>query len=206
MSITSLAFLIPLASISATIARSEPTPAWEAHQLKRDIENTIQTRVLDPMLGRHRASVFLDLDLELEIKRAGNTRSGTGDSLRRRKKPPATAGTPEGEDGATQSQHATQARSSEESTISARWVPKRIAVTILHDDSLPAASVEAIRGAVLAALPGWKVPRESIVLKPVPYRRASGCRRWCVATLVGLLAAAGLGFAWTRHGQPRHRA
>lgn len=213
-----LALGASLLLVAARLAASADSPEWESRRLERELAGEIQARILDPMLGRGRAFAFVSLDVELTSKRGRNARSGQGLASRYRSKGrPMNAdlfaafglGPASGKASergrvyeAEQGQRAIQAKDEEEIVSTARWLPKRVAVTILHDQGLPAENLSLAAKAVADAYPEWKLDPGQVTLRPMRLRAAAGPGTLGLpALLLGLLAA-GLAVASSRRGRP----
>src|SRR5687767_11925734 len=73
-----LVFLLAAAPAFAVIETPKMTLVDERDQIIKTAEARIQKDILDPVLGKERASVFVDVELELVAKRKESTRSGAG--------------------------------------------------------------------------------------------------------------------------------
>ncbi|MBI4347559.1 MAG: MotA/TolQ/ExbB proton channel family protein [Elusimicrobia bacterium] len=159
-------------------------------RFRSSFESDIQSRIADPILGKGRAFVFVNLELDVLRKEQWNARSGEGRAGRQRDR--------EGAEG-FQSQLASQERLEAESRISARWVPKTFDVVVLHDDALPAERVKAARDAIVAAYRGSRLEPQAVISRPTPLRAraapSAAAGLFPVALAIGLLAAAALPFA-----------
>lgn len=154
------------------------------------LESDIQTRLVDPILGKGRAFVFVDVQLDVLRKERWNSRSGEGRAERTRAK--------EGSSHRFQSQLARQEKTEAESLISSRWVPRRFDVVILHDDTLAAERVAAVRRAITEAYRGSGLEPNAVISRPASLS-ARASRSWSggllsFALVAGLLTATGLSF------------
>lgn len=168
--------------------------AWESQSVKRELEAGIQDRILDPILGRGRAFAFVTLDLELTWNQRKSARSGLGESSRSKAK--------EGDSRAEQSQRAISGKSEVEFVGRTQWLAKRVLVTVIHDETLPAAPLAAVRKTLAAAYPEWGLDADEIVFKPTRFQGREAASfldfRWLFLGLLGI----GLAFARRRQAAP----
>lgn len=198
-----VAALAAAMALGPGVVAAEPS-AWDSRALKRELEGDIQTRILNPILGRERAFVFVDLEVELTSRRSRNSREGRGISSRfRGKVEPGvdlfkSFGFPNEIDGESkaQGQRAVQAKDDEELVSSEIWKPKRVTITVLHDEALAPESLALVRRSVAEAYPEWRLEPSRVRFRPIPFQRGGSSMPWALPVLVlGVLA---LGAGWRK--------
>lgn len=68
--------------LAGTAGASGDSLALALHQLQADTEQDIQTKIVDPILGKGNAYVFADISADLVLKESGQSKEGLG-SLRK---------------------------------------------------------------------------------------------------------------------------
>ncbi|MBI5200820.1 MAG: tetratricopeptide repeat protein [Elusimicrobia bacterium] len=161
-------------------------------EIKGDLEVKIQRDILDPILGKDRAKVFIDIELEVMAKRQENVRAGQGVAERNREKAGAggekttdfiVPGVPRpktitslsnpGRPEAAQAQLASQERKEQEEVFSLKPIVKSMLVTVIHDDTLAATKLELVRQRIIDALAKFKVAKDMIVFRPTRFNALS---------------------------------
>lgn len=133
-----------------------------ALELTGALEAKIQSRVLDPILGRGAAYPFLELKAELAVSSESEAKTGTGEM--RTKQPGA------GENGGVkeQDQTAKQSKGSSEKKKVTSLVPAAMKLRVLHDAALPQEKLKAVREALAALFPG-RLKAEDITFVPASF-------------------------------------
>ncbi len=147
-------------------------------QLRSELEAKIQSDILDPILGRGKAMVFVSLELDVESRRQKVVQSGAGYTS---KNEVESAGPAETEyvlpgipkpknltEGLTggKSQQAKQERGAVEEKFTKKTVIKRLEIIIMHEEALARESLEMARARIMDALKQYDVKPEQIVFKP----------------------------------------
>ncbi len=160
--------------------------------LKREIENKIQSDILDPILGKDRAKVFMDIQLEVMAQQRENQRTGAGMAERYKEKlgpnpgasfpmqfilpgvpkPKNVNNAPTPKPEASQGQVASQEKADKEEIFSLQTTVKRLLVTVIHDDSLPQPKLEMVRQRIIDALTQFKLGKDQIVFRPTNFKTA----------------------------------
>lgn len=161
--------------------------------LKADTEAKIQSDILDPILGKGQAKVFMDLELEYVTNLRETTKQGAGMAERYKEKPGARAGAfatqfilpgvpkpknitqPSGGDkpSAAQGQVAVQEREEKEQYFGLKTEVKKLQVTVVHNDSLLTTKPEqdAVRSRIVDALAHFKATPDQVVFRPTRFNR-----------------------------------
>ncbi|MDE2489829.1 MAG: hypothetical protein KGM24_03225, partial [Elusimicrobia bacterium] len=144
------------AEASQDIVAPDLTLLKEQNRIKSEAEDKIQNEILDPILGKGKASAFVDLQMEVNVESERKTKAGMGIAQRYKEKAPtSTQGlatnfvlpgipkptsitaqkTPE-HPAAAQAQEAQQIQGIQEQRYSINPVFKRFQVTVIHDESV----------------------------------------------------------------------
>ena len=139
--------------------------AGEAQAITDAVEAKVQTKVLDPLLGRGAAYAFLDLKVQLDGSWEEQSRSGTGE----------THVLLPGEDAAkggnkTLNQTAVQGKGSSEKKTVLKLAPAAMKLRVLHDSALAAEKLRSVREALLALFPG-ALKTEDLVFVPAEFAK-----------------------------------
>ncbi|HAT71308.1 MAG TPA: hypothetical protein DCS63_00650 [Elusimicrobia bacterium] len=147
--------------------------------LRRETETKIKTEILDPILGPNKSFVFADVELEVISKRAEQNKEGIGIIQKYKEKGPGQGagsdtdfilpGIPKpksvlGGDNkrpeAAQGQQAQQAKGVQEIRYGLENEITRFQLTVIHDDTLPAAAVKLARERVDDFLVPYKIRKK----------------------------------------------
>ena len=158
---------------------------WRESIIK-DSEARIQKDILDPMLGKERATVFSDLDLEVRAQRRQSSKEGSGSAEKYKEKGEkgqgmgnewALPGVPKPRNitnvmekpkpEAAIGQSAQQAKSEQEEFYAQDLVIKKFLVTIFHDPRLLSTKIKDVRELVVDAMAKYKLKPEDVFFKPM---------------------------------------
>ncbi|MBI4668098.1 MAG: tetratricopeptide repeat protein [Elusimicrobia bacterium] len=147
-------------------------------QLRSELESKIQTDILDPILGKGKAVVFVSIELDIVTLRQNLTQSGAGMSSKSLAQSGLMAETeyilpgipkPKSLDGGPsegKSQLARQERGAFQEKSAQKTIIKRCEIVILHDENLAKDMIETVRQRIVDALKQFTVKPEQIVFKP----------------------------------------
>ncbi|MFA6094041.1 MAG: FliG C-terminal domain-containing protein [Elusimicrobiota bacterium] len=175
---------------AADVVQVPPLSLIEARdQIIRESEGRIQKDILDPLLGKDRATVFVDVDLEMKAQRRESLREGAGVAEKYKEKGEkgqsvfgdwALPGVPKpksisnisdkGKPEASVGQAAQQSKSEQEEFFSQELVIKKFQSTVFHDDRLSPQKVKEIRSLVVDAMARYKLKPEDVFFKPMRFQ------------------------------------
>lgn len=194
----SLSLALTLAAALGGSARAQiETPKLELIAQRDEIAKTaygrVQREILDRMLGEGKASVFVDVEVELKASRRENLRFGAGAAEKNKIKEGANAGINkssfilpgvprpknimEKEDPrpaeAAQTQTAQQTKTDQEETYTQELVIKKFLVSVIHDSEVlkDKAQVDEARKLIVEALKTWDVKADDVVFRPATYHK-----------------------------------
>ena len=194
----SISLALTLAAAFGGSARAQiETPKLELIAQRDEIAKTaygrVQREILDRMLGEGKASVFVDVEVELKASRRENLRFGAGAAEKNKIKEGANAGINkssfilpgvpkpknilEKEDPrpaeAAQTQTAQQTKTDQEETYTQELVIKKFQVSVIHDSEVlkEKAQVDEARKLIVEALKIWDVKADDVVFRPATYNK-----------------------------------
>lgn len=147
-------------------------------QLRGELEKKIQTDILDPILGRGKAVVFVSLELDVVTVRQKAAQSGSGVASKGQTQSPLLSETeyilpgipkPKSTDTGPlegKSQQARQEREALQEKAAQRTVVKRFEAVIMHDETLAADVLDMVRQRIIDALKQFEVKPDQISFKP----------------------------------------
>lgn len=167
-------------------------------QLKASAEEKIQRDILDPILGKGRAMVFVDVELEQLIQKEETGQAGSGVQQRYKEKGPPGAGmglglgnSPEGDfilpgvpqpkflsklgkgGGATPEQAAQQQQAQvkevSEQKVTVKTLIKKFQVTVIHDETVAPAKIELVRQRIVDAFGKYQVKPDQVNFRPTTF-------------------------------------
>ncbi len=164
----------------------------EQNRIKAESEARIQNDVLDPILGKGKASPFVDVEMEVKAESEESTREGMGIAEKYKEKNPAASkgmqttfvlpGIPkpktitqqaENPEKPEQSsaQQAQQIKGVQEQRFAVNPVFKRLQVTVIHDDSVlkDKAQVDLVRERIVDAMGQFKLAPDQVVFRPTKF-------------------------------------
>jgi hypothetical protein len=133
----------------------EGAAALTVHRLETDLAETIESRLLAPLLGPGRGHAIVTLALAEEISSASSERAGSGT---------VETSSPTASVRSKQRQEARQVKRSLESSATLGLRYQSLKVFILHDAGVPAARLATARQAIVAAF------QDRAVMKPEDVR------------------------------------
>ncbi|OGS55179.1 MAG: hypothetical protein A3J79_06565 [Elusimicrobia bacterium RIFOXYB2_FULL_62_6] len=144
------------------------------HSFTSGTEAKIQAQVLDRMLGPGKAYIFLETAARFKGAISEELKDGVGETRRVLSKDPA--GEPaEGADWekgvSSQEQRASQQKRSVSANDAFELTVSSMSVRILHDASVPAKKLEAVKAALLALYPD-KLKAGDVVFVPAAFEPA----------------------------------
>ncbi|MBI3550291.1 MAG: tetratricopeptide repeat protein [Elusimicrobia bacterium] len=159
--------------------------------LKTHLEDKIQSAVLDPILGKERAKVFANVEMEYVSQREDKTKIGAGMAQRYKEKegpkpgggfaddfilpgvprPKAISANPgpAGRPAAATGQMASQEQEQKEQVFALRTNVKSLLVTVIHDEKVPQPKLDAARERIVDALSEYKATPEQIVFRKAKF-------------------------------------
>jgi TolA-binding protein len=164
----------------------------EQNRIKADSEQRIQHDVLDPILGKGKASPFVDVEMEVKAESEESTREGMGINEKYKEKAPAASGgmqttfvlpgipkpktitsqkeTPEKPEQ-SQAQQAQQIKGVQEQRFAVNPVFKRMQVTVIHDDTVlkEPAQQTLVRDRIIDAMGQYKLAADQVVFRPTKF-------------------------------------
>ncbi|MBI5594488.1 MAG: tetratricopeptide repeat protein [Elusimicrobia bacterium] len=194
----SIALALTLAAALGGSARAQiETPKLELITQRDEIAKTaygrVQREILDRMLGEGKASVFVDVEVELKASRRENLRFGAGAAEKNKIKDGAGSainkssfilpGVPkpknilEKEEArpaeAAQTQTAQQTKTDQEETYTQELVIKKFLVSVIHDSEVlkDKTQVDEARKLIVEALRTWDVKADDVVFRPATYNK-----------------------------------
>lgn len=164
----------------------------QENEIRRELQEKIQADILDPILGKDRARVFVDLELEVMARRQENLRAGQGLAERYREKAgsktkafdtkfilpgvpqPKNVANPTGQGAerpeAAQGQIATQEKAEKEEVYAVKPIVKRLLVTVMHDSTLSANLLnKEVRSRIVDALSKFKLQPDQVRFVPTTF-------------------------------------
>lgn len=173
----------------------------EQNRIKTSSEEKIQRDVLDPILGKGAAMVFVDVEMEVKVESEQATRSGMGLVEKYREKQgmqqkgglqttfvlpgipkPKTItsqqGPPDRPESA-QAQQAQQIKGIQEERFAIKPIFKKLGVTIFHDELAlrTSAQVELVRSRVVDAMAQYSLAPDQVFFRPTPFRAVAE-KKW----------------------------
>jgi|GEM_PF-570344 len=173
----------------------------EQERIKRESEEKIQRDVLDPILGKGNAMVFVDVEMELNVENEDETRSGMGLVEKYREKQgmranggfqttyilpgipkpktiTAQQGPPDRPDAA-QAQQAQQIKGVQKVRYALKPIFKKLGVTVIHDELVlrAPAQVELVRSRVVDAMSQYGLAPDQVFFRPTRFHR-EGDKTW----------------------------
>ncbi|MBI4423954.1 MAG: hypothetical protein HY554_09520, partial [Elusimicrobia bacterium] len=183
------------AELCAAVAAPDLDLLRQESEVKRELQDKIQADILDPILGKDRAKVFVDIELEVMAQRRENVRAGLGLAERYREKPgarsagiqtqfvlpgipkPKNVANPSSLGGdkpeAAQGQTATQEKAESEEVYGIKTIVKRMLVTVIHDDTVSSSLLELVRSRIVDALAKFKLQKDQILFRPTRFNSLS---------------------------------
>lgn len=161
----------------------------------RESQERIQHEILDRVLGKEKASVFVDVEVDLKARRKENIKAGAGISEQYREKQDKNSGfatnmilpgvpqqrsiagdQEKGKPSAAQGQQAQQSKLEEEEVFSQTLDIKSFTATVIHDAALAAApdwkgQVDAMRELIVQAMKAYQVKADDVVFRPARYHK-----------------------------------
>lgn len=167
----------------------------EQNRIKKDSEEKIQKDVLDPILGKGKASAFVDVEMEVKLESEESSRAGMGIAEKYKEKSPAARGGmqttfvlpgipkpktitqgPEAPDRPeqAQAQQAQQMKGVQEERFAVKPVFKRLQVTVIHDDGVldpvkDKERVDLVRGRIVDAMGQYQLQPDQVAFRPTKF-------------------------------------
>lgn len=175
-----LRLIIAFNGLTLAPAHAQEGPAMAAHRMQEDIAESIQARILTPILGERRSSAFIRFDLQVSLAEELSSRRGNGSAIRRARslqysssaeedvdifsgfgfdeETPRPIRLPSGErsgaHGNLREQKSDQVKGTDERRTT--WTIRRnnLRMVVLHAPDIPAESLRMARQALLLAFKG----------------------------------------------------
>ncbi|UPT73161.1 MAG: hypothetical protein M0D55_14870 [Elusimicrobiota bacterium] len=167
----------------------------QQNHIKADSELKIARDVLDPILGKGKASPFVDVEMEIKLESEESQRSGMGVAEKYKEKAPGPKGGmqttfvlpgipkpktitqgPETPDRPEQSQaqQAQQMKGVQEERFSLKPVFKRFQVTVIHDDLVldpvkDKKRLDLVRERIVDAMAQYKLAPDQVAFRPTKF-------------------------------------
>ncbi|OGS05486.1 MAG: hypothetical protein A3G41_03595 [Elusimicrobia bacterium RIFCSPLOWO2_12_FULL_59_9] len=175
----------------------------QEQEFKRNTKNEIQTQIVDPILGKGQAQVFVDVEMEVKSRVAQEMREGMGvlESFKGKQgkatdksydpqyvlpgvpKPRFLTDTGVGpRPAATQGTQAQQKRSVNDQVLGVQTIIKRFEVSIIHDNAIPKAKLDLVRDRIISSYKKYKVQAAQIIFQSTQFQQ----RWWDLATDPGV--------------------
>lgn len=151
-------------------------------ELRDELEKKIQSDILEPILGRGKAMVFVSLELDVITIKQTLAQKGTGATVKAQTrssffgeseylmpgipKPKSLAQTPA--EGKAQS--SAQERGAEQVKLAQKTVVKKIEVVILHDEKISQENLSLVRQRIVDALRQFQIKPEQVLFKPTRFQ------------------------------------
>ncbi|MFH1726352.1 MAG: FliG C-terminal domain-containing protein [Elusimicrobiota bacterium] len=187
-----LTLWLPVRGAQAAIEVPRMSLVERREQIVREVRERIQTEILDRVLGAGKASVWVDIELEMRTGRKENLRGGAGVAGRFKgspgpgggaggafktqyilpgiPKPKSIVGQEDPQRlGASQEQTAQQVKTVQEEVYTQEEVIKRFKVTVIHDASVAKTKLDEVRRLVMEAMGKYKVQKDDIVFRPAGF-------------------------------------
>lgn len=188
---TALAFYwAGVGPLGAVVEAPDLTLMLQESSIKTDLEKKIQTDILDPILGKDQAKVFVDIKMEVLAQRREDVKSGAGMRGQYKEKPGAKGfatqfilpGVPKPKNispnalpekpAASLEQTAAQERQEESEYFGIKPIVKHFQATIVHDEGLSQSKVALVRSTIVDALKRYEVTPDQIVFRPTRFNWA----------------------------------
>lgn len=162
--------------------------------IKNDVETKVKNKILDPVLGKGKSSVFADIELEIVSRIADQSVGRVGVAQKYREKggsagiktetsyilpgipePRSVLGGPIGPEDAL-GQQSQQRKMVKETRFGTEIDIKRFQLTVIHDETLPKEALDTAKGMINDALLPYKVKKKdppTVVFKPARFKAAS---------------------------------
>ncbi|HBA61912.1 MAG TPA: hypothetical protein DCZ92_14090 [Elusimicrobia bacterium] len=139
------------------------------HRLNADAESKIQAQVLDSLLGRGKAYVFLETKAEIKSSADEESKSGTGEIFIEGNDEAAAKGVEkrEGKDDKKKQTASHKKKSRDKKDVFVLKL-RAMKLNILHDAAVPAEKLKAAKEALVALYPGALKP-EDVVFVPAAF-------------------------------------
>ncbi len=152
-----------------------------------ETQKRIQTEILDRVLGEGKASVWVDVELDLKASRRENLRAGAGSAQKYKAKGGEGAalktefilpGVPKQKNitkeddkkpEAAQAQRADQVKVEQEEVFSQQLQFKRFQVVVIHDAKVEKKKLSEVRDLIIEGLVSYKVKPDDVVFRPANY-------------------------------------
>lgn len=154
--------LAAAALLAAGTARAGEDKLDTMRRITLETEAKIQAQVLDSVLGKGKAWAFLTMEAELLSRSRSEAKSGTGEMQSSKEEGKSKA------DAKSQKQTAVQDKKEAESRRGYSLAPLSLKLRVLHDASVPAEKLKAVKEALAALYPGALKP-EDIVFVPAAF-------------------------------------
>ncbi|MFA6003178.1 MAG: hypothetical protein WC881_03840, partial [Elusimicrobiota bacterium] len=173
----------------------------EQTRIKTTSEEKIQRDILDPILGKGAAVVFVDVEMELKAEREESVRSGMGlvEKYREKQgmqtkgglqttyvlpgipKPKTITGQqgPPDRPESAQAQQAQQVKGIQEERYALKPVFKKLGVTVIHDELVLRATdqVNLVRDRVVSAMSQYNLAPDQVFFRPTRFHRETD-KKW----------------------------
>ncbi|MBI5247822.1 MAG: tetratricopeptide repeat protein [Elusimicrobia bacterium] len=167
----------------------------QQNHIKADSELKIQRDVLDTILGKGKASPFVDVEMEVKLESEESQRSGMGVAEKYKEKAPGPKGgmqttfvlpgipkpktitqgpeTPDRPE-ASQAQQAQQMKGVQEERFSIKPTFKRFQVTVIHDDTVldplkDKKRLDLVRERIVDAMSQYKLAPDAVAFRPTKF-------------------------------------
>ena len=188
--------LVPTTSgVLAAVIAPDLGLLQEQNRIKQNSEARIQNDILDPILGKGAAMVFVDVEMEVKLEDEQSTRSGMGLAEKYREKlggaqragmqssevmpgipkPKTISSDPNSKPEAAQAQQASQVKGVQEERFAVKPVFKRMGVTIIHDDGVLKAKpqIDLVRERIIEVMKPYGLTADNVFFRPTQFKKVA---------------------------------
>jgi len=187
------AALAAVARAGAVIEAPDLGLLKEQNRIKQESEQKIDQEILDPILGKDEAMAFVDVAMQLKVDNEETNRKGMGLAEKYKAKTSAQKagqtqtqfvlpGIPQPESisqipqapSAASAQQAQEQKGMQEENFSENLVFKRMAVTVIHDQSVlkDKAQQDLVRSRIVDAMSQYNLSPNQVFFRPTPFDHA----------------------------------
>ena len=159
----------------------------QERRIKQEEQKAIQNDILDPILGKEKARVFVDVELEVVTQKQEQVRRGKGMAQKYDEKQkgkgfgeteyllpgvprPKTLGSESSQKPSqAQEQQAAQEKELQQQRFTMRTIIKRFQVTVFHDQSVSKSKLDLVRQRIMDALSKYRLTSSQIIFRPTQF-------------------------------------
>lgn len=193
--LTAFLFVLPALPVGAVAQESIGVSLMQKQDsMRREVEKKVKNEILDPIMGPDRSFVFADVELEVISKKAEQSKEGLGVMQKYKEKgsgkegadtdfilpgipkPRSVLGGDNKRPEAATGQQATQAKGAEEIRYGIETEITRFQLTVIHDETLEADTLNLARERINDFLVPYKIRKTgapTVVFKPTKFKAAN---------------------------------